>query len=182
MDIDRDRLDPRLAQLIEGLPDSPPARDLWPGIAARLRPERQGRLVLRWPTALAAGLALLGAGAALASLAAPGRSPVAPHVAQLSQPTPGPTVIPADFASATATLQAAIDELERSLAASSASLDPTTRLRMEGAIAALDAAISDAQLRAEEAPEDPRAARYLTRTMERKLAILQSVAALTHRS
>lgn len=181
MVIEPDRPDPRLAGLIDGLVDRAPASDLWPGISARLTPHRRGIVVMRWPTALAAGLALVtgSVGLTLLMQARPVASrPLPDHPA----PTGPEAVLPAGFVQATGTLQRAIDDLEQTLATTTQALDPTTRDRVREAIATLDAAIDDARQRAMGAPTDLGAARYLTRAMQRKLDVLQSVATLTHRS
>jgi len=182
MAIEPDRPDPRLAGLIDGLVDRAPERDLWPGVSARLAPRHPGRLVMRWPTALAAGLALVAASAGITVFLQGRSASLAPTTGSPVVTGPAPALLPAGFAQATGTLQQAIDELEQTLAATTASLDPTTRDRVREAIATLDAAIEDARERAVGAPTDLGAARYLTRTMQRKLDVLQSVATLTHRS
>lgn len=183
MDTEQDRPDPKLASLIGGLVDRGPERDLWPGVSARLRPRHRGTLVMRWPTALAAGLALV-AGSTALTLLVQGRS--TPPMVGVAVTPPGSApmaaILPAGFAEATGTLQQAIDELEQTLAATTESLDPTTRSRIRDAIVSLDDAIDDARQRAIGAPTDLGAARYLTRTMQRKLDVLQSVATLTQRS
>lgn len=179
MATDRDRPDPRLAGLIDGLVDCDPERDLWPSVAARLTPHHPGRLVMRWPTALAAGLALVASSATLTILL---QGRVARVVGDPVVTRPASVVLPAEFVQATGTLQQAIDELEQTLATTTESLDPTTRERVRDAIVTLDAAIDDARQRALGAPTDIGAARYLTRAMQRKLDVLESVATLTHRS
>lgn len=183
MDTEDDRPDPRLAGLIAGLVDQEPGRDLWPGISSRLAPRRPGTLILRWPTALAAGLALVAGTAALMTVLQQRSGPNG-MVAD-SGVMPGASsapVLPAGFDAATGTLQAAIDDLERTLASHTASLDPITRQRVGEAIASLDEAIGDARRQAVDAPTDVGAARYFTRTLQRKLGMLQTVATMTSRS
>ncbi len=182
MDTEHDRPDPRLAGLIDGLIDREPERDLWPNVSARLTPRHRGRLVMRWPTALAAGLALIAGSAALTILLQGRTLRVTPVQDSAGAAGTAAVILPAGFAQATGTLQQAIDELEQTLAATTESLDPTTRDRVREAIVTLDAAIADARQRALGAPTDLGAARYLTRAMQRKLDVLQSVATLTHRS
>lgn len=177
-----DRPDPRLAGLIDDLVDRDPERDLWPSVSARLRPRHRGTLVMRWPTALAAGLALVASSAALTILLQGRVARIAPVVGNQVVVGPATVALPAGFAQASGTLQQAIDELELALATTTASLDPTTRERVREAIVTLDAAIDDARQRALGAPTDVAAARYLTRAMQRKLDVLESVATLTHRS
>lgn len=172
---DRDRPDPRLAGLIAGLADRPPETDLWPGIARRI--ERRGTVKMTWPVALAAACLLIVASVSATLLwqraAAPAtvsRTPVASHL------------LPVGFDSATSALAEAIDQLEQTVAAATPRLDTAARRRIDQSLATLDAAIADARRAALATPEDVDAARYLTRTMQRKLSVLQTVATMMQRS
>lgn len=181
MAIDRDRPEPHLAGLLAELEDREPVADLWPGIRERIRPAPPKGLLLRWPVAIAAALALVAGGAALATVLPraggprPGDAPVA------ATTTPGADLrtLPAGYGDAAVALDEVITRLEEAVAAAAPDIEPAARQRIQESLAALDQAIADARLRVEAAPDDLAAARYLTRTMQRKLDVLQSVATLT---
>lgn len=177
MATDHDELDPRLRRAIDGLTDREPAVDLWPGIARRIAPRRPGIVQLRWPVAVAAALALVAGSAVVTRQLTRGPAPSA-GVATTAQ-AGSPVVLPAGFDRATSTLGAAIDQLEDAFAEVAPTLDEATRSAILGSITALDAAIADARARAGSAPDDVDAARYLTRTLQRKLRVLQTVTNLT---
>ncbi|HPF61462.1 MAG: hypothetical protein KC544_03515 [Gemmatimonadetes bacterium] len=181
MATDQDRPDPDLAGLIARLEDRPPATDLWPGIRQRIRPAPRPGLVLRWPAAIAAALALLAGGATLATVVplGGGRRVAAAPEAPLAAGTSDLRALPAGYGDAAVALDQVIDRLEEAVAAAAPSLEPAARQRIQESLAALDEAIADARLRVDAAPGDLDAARYLTRTMQRKLDVLQSVATLT---
>lgn len=178
MDTDRNDLDPRLAEAIGGLRDEAPAEDLWPRIAPRLAMRRPaGTLLVRWPTALAAGLAIAVAsmGGTWAMLQRGGTvAPLADSGAALTVTPAATAEAPADVA-----LTRAIDELERLITRNEAGLDSTARAGITQSLATLDAAIAQATARRRAAPDDPRAARYLTSTLQRKLDVLRTVTTLT---
>ncbi len=179
MATDREGLDPRLAAAIDGLADREPAADLWPGIARRIAPRRPGTLQLRWPVALAAGLALIAASAAITTLVLRQPSRDGDRRAVASGPAAATVVLPAGYDRAEQSLASAIDRLEEAYAAAEPRLDPAVREQIKTSLAALDTAISDARTRADAAPTDLRAARYLTRAMQRKLDVLRTVATMT---
>jgi hypothetical protein len=185
--MDTDSRGPDLDRAIAALRDRPPTTDLWPGIAGRITRRPRGTLQLRWPAALAAGVALIAATASLTLWLRPGNSadPVAarsPARSATATTTDSALVLPAGFGEATSTLSRAIDELEAAVAAAAPSLDAAAQQRLRASLAALDAAIADARTRAGRAPDDVGAARYLTRTMQRKLDALQTVATMVGRS
>lgn len=185
MDIELDGPDPQLARLIEGLADRPPETDLWPGIASRIAPRPRGVVQLRWSMALAAALALVTGTVALTLLVqrASQLTPPATEVASAPVTEAGtPHILPAGFSAATTSLTNAIDELERTVATASPALEPETRDRISRALRALDVAIAEARFQADATPTDVGAARYLTRTLQRKLDALQSVATMISRS
>ncbi len=177
MATDHDELDPRLAAAIRGLEDRGPEVDLWPGIARRITPRRPGTLQLRWPVAVAAALALVAGSAAITSALLPGRgAPTTTAAIANGASTPA---LPAGYERAEQTLSTAIDRLEEAYAAAEPRLDPATRTQIKASLAALDTAIADARTRADAAPTDLRAAKYLTHAMQRKLDVLQTVATMT---
>src|SRR5690606_996773 len=153
---------------IRGLDDHPPATDLWPGIARRIAPPRR-KVILAWPMAIAAGLALVAGGAMMGWLAGPADSEVeATTLTDSGTETELPIVL-AGFQSADATLREAIDRVEQAYLIAAPSLDAEARAAISAAVAALDTAISQARQRSAARPGDVEAARYLTRTMQRKL-------------
>jgi hypothetical protein len=172
----QEELDPRLAAAIAGLEDHEPGQDLWPGIANRIAPRQPGTLQLRWPVAAAAALALVAASAAVTTLL--NRTAPPPVVATGGTDPAGVTVLPAGYDEAERTLANAIERLEQAYAAAEASLPTDVRRQIGEALASLDEAIDDARTRAGAAPTDLGAARYLTRTMQRKLDMLETAATM----
>lgn len=172
--------DPALDAAIRSLRDAPPAADLWPEIAPRLAPRRaRGTILLRWPTALAAGLTIAvvtAGGTALWLRRAPSAVPVAAGAG-------GPRLSEAHYSAADSTLASAIGDLEHQVRATAAQLDAPTRDGILRSLSTLDQAIADANARLRQAPNDPVASRYLTTTLRRKLDALRTVSELTaHRS
>ncbi len=181
-------LDPLLAEAISGLRDRGPEHDLWAEIAPRLAPRRPaGVLQMRWPTALAAGLALVAGSVAVTqwlgrAATGPADSPVAvqtPTAASASSALPVVTVAMDEAGSA---LQAAITELSTTIEAALPQLDPATRDELSRAMAALDRAVNEAAERVREAPDDLRAAQYLTTTLRRQHDVLRTIAVAASRS
>lgn len=172
--------DPLLGELIDRLEDRPPTTDLWPGIARRISAPPPGVLQIRWPMAAAAALALMAGGAVLHRALMPGTSV---EVARNDDSPPaadpaGLLVLPAGFNQAEATLADAIGQLERVYRQEAGTLDPELRRTIGEALGSLDGAIADARLRAGHNPDDIDAARYLTRTMQRKLDLLRTATSL----
>lgn len=181
MATDPDAPDPRLAEAIRGLRDREPERDLWPNIASQIGRNGPRVLQIRWPIAAAAALTLLAGGAALSRLTLPGSAPETTSLA--ATPDPEPTlVLPVGFDRAEASLTDAIDQLEAAYQAAAPTLDPEVRTAIAQSLASLDTAIVDARSRAGSAPTDVDAARYLTRTMQRKLNVLRTAATMATRS
>jgi hypothetical protein len=180
---DRNDRDPFLGELIDRLEDRPPAGDLWPGISRRITAPTRGVLQIRWPMAAASALVLLAGGAVLHSVMTPPPSIEMAPSGDSATPIASPEVLilPAGFDRAELTLAEAIDELERVYRAEAGQLDPDLRKVLGDALTSLDAAIADARARAGHHPDDVDAARYLTRTMQRKLDVLRTATSLrTH--
>ena len=173
--------DPRLAEAIRGLRDRGPDHDLWPEISTRISRRGPRMLQIRWPVAAAAALTLLAGGAALSRVALPGTAVPTVPVATNTAAEPS-VVLPAGFNRAEATLAEAIDQLEAAYQAAAPTLDPEVRTAIAQTLASLDTAIVDARTRAGSAPTDVDAARYLTRTMQRKLSVLRTAATMATRS
>jgi hypothetical protein len=170
-------LDPKLAEAIKGLHDTPPATDLWPAIAPKLQPRRvAGTVRLRWPTALAAGLAI--AVASVGGTVAVLKRSTGPDPVIVVPPT-GVPVVPIAMASpADTTLESAIVQLEATLQSLQDKLDPASRESLNRSLRVLDKAIADASAQRSAEPDDPRAARYLTATLRKKLDVLRTVTVL----
>lgn len=181
MATDNDPLDSRLAEAIRGLDDRPPAADLWPGIARRIAPPRR-KVILAWPMAIAAGLALVAGGALVGRLAMPDAG-VVDSIPLAGIEEPGQVqFLTAGFQQADATLVEAIERVEAAYLSAAPGLDAEARASISAAVAALDSAITEARARTASQPENVQAARYLTRTMQRKLGVLQRAATMASRS
>jgi len=176
-----EELDPRLAAAIADLRDREPEADLWPGVARRITARRPGTVVLRWPLAAAAAAVLVAAGS-LATWQLMRRDAPAVVAVVDSAPVGAAPVLPAGFDRAEATLADAIAELERVYLAEAAELDPAVRTSIARSLAVLDSAIGEARTRAGATPDDLAAARYLTRTMQRKLHVLRTAATMARAS
>jgi anti-sigma factor RsiW len=162
----------------------PPARDLWPGIEARLAPRRATgagwlealrgrRLSLSLPQAVAAAAALVvvsGAGAWWA-LRAPGSSPGAGD----ATPVAG---APAAGSAALAAFddrryEATVSELEALLERNRAVLDTSTVRVVEQNLAIIDRAMAEARRALAADPANPYLNAHLRRQMERKVQVLR---------
>jgi hypothetical protein len=183
MPIDDPR-DPRLESAIAALRDSPPPLDLWPGIARTLHPRRpRGTLLVRWPVALAAGLAIATLTSATTVIWLHHQAAPASPGAIASLPTPTPTpLVSASFAPADAALAQAISQLESVVRMQLATVAPGPRTAVDSSLAALDRAVAQAAARQAAAPNDPDAADYLTSTLRKKLQVLRTVSHLTAES
>ncbi|MES2306685.1 MAG: hypothetical protein V4558_14335 [Gemmatimonadota bacterium] len=175
MATESDELDPRLADAVRGLRDTPPAADLWPEIAPRLQPRVPGTVRLRWPTALAAGLAIAVASVGGTVAVLRRAEPPAPLVT-LPKNTGLPVISIASPADTT--LESAIKQLEVTLLSLQDKLDPASRASLDRSLSVLDKAIGDAAAQRQAEPNDPRAARYLTATLRKKLDVLRTVTVL----
>ncbi len=178
----RDDNDPVLTDAIARLRDVHPDRDLWPHIARQLEPRRvRGALLVRWPTALAAGLVLVAATSA--GTLALVRRQAAPDsaIAAVSAATPKPSTLATSMAPGDAALLKAVDDMERAVKGSLDQLDPEARTTVTKTLAMLDQAIAQATARQSAAPDDPRAAKFLTSTLRKKLQLLRTVSELTQR-
>ncbi len=174
---DTEPLDPVLREAITNLRDTPPASDLWATIAPRLSMRRpKGSILLRWPAALAAGvaIALVSAGGTHYLM----RVQPTTRAAVTSTTTPVTTVA---YSAADSTLESAIRQLEGSLRSTMAQLDAPTRQGISRSLDVLDRAIAEAAARRASAPDDLRAENYLTNTLRKKLGVLRTVSTLTAR-
>lgn len=178
MATDSDELDPQLARAVQGLTARDPDVDLWPGIASRLHRRRRGIVSMSWPLAAAAAAVLItGSAYVTVRLVTPGSDTTSQQLVVNNS-----LVLPAGYDLAEASLGAAIADLERVFELAVADLEPDTRAQLDRSLTALDNAIADARRRAGAAPDDLEAARYLTHTMRRKLAVLRTVATMPTRT
>lgn len=171
-----DPLDPRLAEAIATLRDAPPSDDLWPEIAPRLAPRHPaGTLLVRWPTAIAAGLVIATASIGGTLLLLRGNTVVEPTTTAAAPLATPANAVAAAHTPADQALQRAIGELEGRLALAEGTLDPQTRDGIRASLAALDQAIADAAARQRATPDDARSAHYLTSALQKKLEVLRTV-------
>lgn len=177
-----DPLDPMLSDAISRLRDTHPDRDLWPNIARQLEPRRpHGTLMMRWPTALAAGLAIAITTSASTAVLLRHTGAADSVAAATTVARPTLATIAVSFAPGDAALARAVDELERAVRGSLDQLDPEARTAVNKTLTMLDQAIVQAAERQIAAPDDPRAAKYLTSTLRKKLQLLRTVSELTQR-
>ena len=139
-------------------------------------------LLIRWPTALAAGLVIAMATAASTAIVLHHASAADSTVAAAPSAGPISAIVTASFAPGDAALARAIDDLEQAVRASLSHLDPDARRSVHQSLGALDAAIAQAAARQSAAPGDPGAARYLTSTLRKKLQLLRTVSQLMQQS
>ena len=140
--------DPLLAKAAELPRDVAPARDLWPGIAARLdEQEKAAARPFRWPLALAAGILVASISALLTwslTRAPEGPAPATQTAqAALSAPT---DVVPVDYgpnSGLAAKDLDARDELLRQFRGKFASLRPETRAAIAQNLAIMQKAADD---------------------------------------
>jgi anti-sigma factor RsiW len=166
------------------LVDAPPARDLWPGIAERIREteerERRGRsFTFSMPQLAAAAITLVALSSGIAWQAAGGFStrqtePAAP-VAQV--PAKAELLLASRIASSD--YESAIAQLERVLDVGRERLDTATVRKVDEKLALIDKAIDDARQALAVDPSSAYLNRHLAGTMRRKLDLLRRTAALT---
>jgi hypothetical protein len=166
-----------------------PARDLWPGIAARIEPKAARFSLAAWLDAFTArrlsfSLPQLAA-AALALVLVSGGTVwmtfrARPMAARPPAPVAGqPVPAPASDAAAVGLAQydMAIADLERVLAERRAELDTNTVRVVEQNLAAIDRAIAEARRALAVDPTDAYLHDHLASTMRRKMGLLRQVTA-----
>lgn len=164
------------------LPKRTPESDLWPGIeerVARIRPFRRTfTFTFSWPQLAAAAVVLLALSGAIAWWL---RAPVAPATAARDEAavrsgrTPS-TTLPVSFADES--YDHAVADLERALSEDRARLDPKTVEVIEKNLAAIDAAIAQAQRALAADPSNTYLNGHLADARRRKLAWLRAVSAM----
>ena len=168
-------LDPRLGDAIARLRDTHPDQDLWPKIAKQLEPRRpRGTVLMRWPTAIAASIALVAVSAA-------GTSYVMHRQTRAEKAISGIVVsaVPPTLNANDAALARAVNELEKAVTGTLSQLDPKARATVTKTLTMLDDAIAQATARQTATPDDPRAAKFLTSTLRKKLQVLRTLSSLT---
>ncbi len=156
-----------------------PARDLWPGVAARLG---EGADVRRasGPTwwgaaALAAAASVIAALGALVALrggpTAPARPVGGTAVPAAAEANPGLAAAEGDYERATAELMAALDQQK-------GTLPPETLKTVEENLKTIDEALAQVRAALRTDPGNPQLARLLTSTHQKKVDALQRVVRL----
>jgi anti-sigma factor RsiW len=180
----------RLTRRAASLDDRPPERDLWAGIAARLaagsvpgvlplHPHRR-RVAFSLPQLAAAGIGLvLLSSSAAVLLTRGGRTP--PASLEAGTPMSAAT---AGFASAKgiASYDAAIRDLQATLAARRSSLDTATVRAVEQSLAVIDRAIRQAEAALAQDPNNMYLNNHLARALDRKLEVLRRVTTMATES
>jgi hypothetical protein len=165
-------------QLAHDLPrDKQPARDLWPGIAARI----QAPVAAAWPWRLAVAAALLVAASSALTYVL-----VRPTPQVAVDPSPAPAEDPATTAARPvsqgtddATFVAATEELLDALDERRATLAPETRAVVDRNLAAIDAALGEIRAALRKDPGNVELERRLGSVHRRKIEVLQRVVRLS---
>jgi hypothetical protein len=171
------------------LSDVSPRSDLWPGIAARLDTSAQRaprvlemrdgrRFSFTLPQLVAAGLALMVLSGGMVWLARLGgaRTDFPALVAEAPAPERAPIALPATFADAH--YDEAIADLQQTLDAGRAKLDPGTVRVLEQNLLAIDRAIEQCRQALAADPANGYLADHLAAAKKRKLALLRRANAL----
>jgi hypothetical protein len=166
------------------LPDPPPSSNLWPGIEARIAagarvvPFAPRRFSFTLPQLVAASLALMLLSGSMVWLARLGGTDIprtaAVDPASLERPI---ELTPAKFNDEH--YDEAIADLQETLNAGRAKLDPDTVRILEANLKAIDAAIEQCRLALENDPANVYLNNHLAQAKQRKLALLRRAMALT---
>jgi anti-sigma factor RsiW len=174
----------QLARRARTLDDRPPERDLWGGIAARLSgeaapriiPLRRRRFAFSLPQLAAAGIAIVALSSGAAVLLTRGaRLPAFPEPSASAVPA-----TPAGLASSKgiASYDAAIRDLEATLAARRSTLDTATIRAVEQSLAIIDRAIRQAEAALAQDPNNMYLNNHLAHALDRKLDVLRRVTSM----
>ena len=176
-----------LVRRAQALDDRPPERDLWAGIAARLEAAggaavvplepRRRRFVFTMPQLAAAAVALMavsGGGAAL--LMRGGAAPAATVANGPAAVTVTTVALPSQRA--LDTYDAAIRDLQQTLATRRGHLDTATVRVLEQSLRVIDLAIGQARAALGQDPNNQYLNGHLQRALDRKLDVLRRAATL----
>ncbi len=177
----------RLVRRAGALDDRAPERDLWAGIATRIAAERASdvvplasrrRFAFTMPQLAAAAVALMVVSAGSVMLLQPAGTPAAPSAPMPSLTAPARTVnLPSQRA--VDSYDAAIAELERSLAANRGRMDSSSVAVVERSLRVIDSAITQARAALARNPDNLYLNGTLQRALDSKLEVLRQVATLT---
>ncbi len=175
----------RLVRRAASLDDRPPAGELWTGIAQRLGdakvvplPAPRRRLSFSVPQLAAAAVALMALSAGGATLLVRANRTAASSAVAIADSYP--VVPPGNFASANAvaSYDAAIRDLETTLAARRSQLDTATVRAVEQSLAVIDRAIRQAEAALKQDPNSLYLNSHLEDALGRKLDVLRRVTTL----
>lgn len=174
-----------LSQAIGRWRDDLPARDLWPGVAARLEETaapRRARISFTLPQLALAASLLMAVASGLTWLAA--RAPSSPADSQpvvvAQGESPGEVeggIVNANFADAQ--FNAAVRDLEQILRDERDRLDPRTVLVIERNLKAIDLAIQEARMALDDDPANAYLNSHLADARRRKLDLLRHATTLS---
>lgn len=152
-----------------------PSRDLWPGIAERIRPERRGLAFLppgRWWSAAGLAAAAALAVALVSSLVgreAPPAAPVSPTPVRAEESALRDAE--ADYARATSALLAALQQRR--------DLSPETLASVQRNLDVIDQALGEVRTALAKDPGNPELTRMLAATHRKKVDVLRRVVRLS---
>jgi hypothetical protein len=166
------------------LPDTPPAADLWPGIAARLTPPavvpfaraEKRRFSFTLPQLVAAGLALMVLSGGLVWVARLG-DPRTSLPTAVAEEIPDASYSPATLVDSN--YDQAVADLEKTLDAGRSHLDPETVRVLENNLRTIDLAIEQARKALRADPANVYLNNHFVQSRNRKLALLRRASALT---
>jgi Putative zinc-finger len=172
----------RVVARAQGLDDTPPAADLWPGIARHVgvvsldarRARRRLSFTVPQLAAAAVALVLLSGGSAWLTLRGRSTGPT-PQQAVFDR---NPVITSAGTYEANPRYAAAVADLERVLARGRSRLDTATVRVIEKNLGIIDRAIRDAQSALAADPANSYLNQHLAQEMRRKLELLRQAAAL----
>jgi anti-sigma factor RsiW len=153
-----------------------PPRAAWARIEQKIRGERRGLRVPRWPWLAAAAVLVLATFAGL-KLAGVWQKPPSPDTAAAA-PAADAQAIEAELLQAEQHYQNAIAGLERIASAGTGSLDPQTASTLQKNLSVVDQAISESRAALRTQPGSEPAQQSLLENFKTKIALLQDTVAL----
>ena len=176
MQDETDNQDPVLASAVAMLRDADPPRDLWPAIHSQLTvTRRRGVVQVRWPVALAAGIALV----AVSSFATARWVTRADVTAEPGVASGVRGIVPASTGDTDLQTARSIAQLQAVLDSNITTIGADTYRSLARSLAILDQAIADAARQQRAMPDDPAARAYLTSSLRKKLDVLEKATSLT---